>query len=398
MNFELSAPYHTFRDEVRDFCCNQLPPSIRRKQKLGQRLEREEIATWQRILNTKGWVAPQWPQRYGGAGWDAVRAYLFREECHRAWAPEVHSFNIQMVGPVIIAFGTEAQKERFLPAIRNLDIWFCQGFSEPGAGSDLASLKTRAVRQGNVYEVSGQKLWITGAHKADWMFALVRTDAGAAKQRGISFLLIDMKSPGVEVRPILTLDGDHYTNEVFLDRVKVPVENLIGEENRGWTYAKFLLGNERTGQARVGLAKARIEMAKGLAQTINQGGNPLANDNQVRNKLALLEIELKALEITTLRVAADAVRDEGRADPRSSVLKLKGSELQQATAEMLLELAGPQAMARQVDFLQARADHAMGDAWTATAALNYYFTRVTTIYGGSSEIQRNVVAKAVLGL
>ena len=388
-----------FRDEVRDFCETNLPKDIRTRQIKGQRMTKEDIVTWQRILNKKGWAAPLWPVEYGGTGWDATRYFLYKEECFRAWAPEVLSMNINLVGPVICAFGTDKQKEFFLPKVRNLDVWFCQGFSEPSAGSDLASLKTRAVREGDHYVVNGQKLWTTGAHRSDWMFALVRTDPNAKKQRGISYILIDMKTPGIDVRPVITMDGNRHVNEVFFEDVKVPVENLIGQENKGWDYAKFLLGNERIGIARVGLTRARIELAKAQAQKVMVEGRPLSEDPRFREKMALIEVELKALEMTNMMVVS-AIKKKGGSgqDPRTSVLKLKGSELQHATTEALLEVAGPHAMARQVEWLESRTDETVGPDWSATAALNYFQGRAATIYGGSSEVQRNVVAKGVLGL
>ena len=387
-----------FRNEVRTFFESSLPEDIRKKQMLGQRLSRENMVTWQRILNQKGWACPMWPVEYGGTGWDAVKYFIFKEESYRAWAPDVLGHNIQNVGPVVCAFGTPEQKAFFLPKLRNLDLWFCQGFSEPGSGSDLASLKTRAVREGDHYIVNGQKLWTSGGHLADWMYALVRTDTTVKKQAGISYLLFDMKTPGVRVRPVVTLDGHPYTNETFLDDVKVPVTNLVGEENKGWGYAKFLLGNERAGIARVGLSKARVRLAKALAQRVYVDGKAIAESRQFREKMAAIEVELKALEITNMMVVAGMKKRGPTQDPRTSVLKIKGSEVQQAALEAQLELAGPDAMARQVDFMEARVIEAIGNAGMANSAPNYYFGRVLSIYGGSNEIQRNIVSKAVLGL
>ena len=387
-----------FRNEVRTFIESALPADIRRRQMLGQRLTRENMVTWQRILNKKGWACPMWPVEYGGTGWDAVKYFIFKEESYRAWAPDVLSHNIQNVGPVVCAFGSDEQKAFFLPKLRNLDLWFCQGFSEPGSGSDLASLKTRAVREGDHYVVNGQKLWTSGGHHADWMYALVRTDTGVKKQAGISYLLFDMKSPGVQVRPVVTLDGHPYTNETFLDNVKVPIKNLVGEENKGWNYAKFLLGNERAGIARVGLTKARIRLAKALAERVYVDGAPMSESRQFREKLAAIEVDLKALEITNMMVVASMKKAGAKQDPRTSVLKIKGSEVQQASLECQMELAGPDAMARQVDFMEARIADAIGCDGMANSAPNYYFSRVLSIYGGSNEIQRNIIAKAVLGL
>ncbi len=339
-----------------------------------------------------------WPVEYGGTGWDAVQYYIFKEEGARAWAPEAFNHNIGQIGPVICAFGTPAQKEFFLPKIRNLDIWFCQGFSEPGSGSDLASLKTRAVREGDHYIINGQKMWTTSAHHADWMYGLFRTDVGVKKQAGISYLLVDMRSPGINVRPIVVLDGDPRTNETFFDNVKVPVANLIGEENKGWNYAKYLLSMERAGTARIGLCTAKIGLAKTLAERVYVRGIPLAQDRRFREKLAKIETELKALEITNLLVAASMKKRGGGQDPRTSVLKLKGSELLQATTELLLHIAGPHALPSQYDFLIAATEDAIGPDWAATAAPNYFLDRAISIYGGTNEIQRNIVAKNIMGL
>jgi alkylation response protein AidB-like acyl-CoA dehydrogenase len=310
-------------------------------------------------------------------------------------------FNVYMVGPVIAAFGSEEQKRRFLPATANLDIWWCQGFSEPGAGSDLASLKTRAERQGDRYIVNGQKAWTTLGQYADWIFCLVRTDRKAKKQRGISFLLIDMTSPGITVRPTITIDGAHEVNEVFFDDVEVPAENLVGEENRGWDYAKFLLANERTGIARIGLSKQRIARAKRLARETPAGDGTLWDDPGFRKRVAAIETELKALEITQMRVvAAQGRRDADKPDPASSILKIKGSELQQAATELLLDIAGPFALPRPA----GDGDHGgpneplVGLEGADTAAPLYFNYRKVSIYGGSNEIQRNIIAKAFLGL
>jgi alkylation response protein AidB-like acyl-CoA dehydrogenase len=388
-----------FRNEVRDFCRSQLPESIRRKQIQGQRLSRDDVVNWQKILDRKGWAAPLWPLEHGGTGWNAVQYYLFKEECFRNWAPEGFSQNVQNVGPVICAYGTPEQKAFFLPKIRNLDFWFCQGFSEPGSGSDLASLKTRAERDGDEYVVNGQKLWTSGAHHSDWIYALVRTDPNAKKQKGISYLLIDLKTPGIEIRPVMTLDGNRHVNEVFFNNVRVPAKNLVGQENQAWSYAKYLLGHERVGIARTGLSKARVAMAKEKAREVIIDGRPLSEDERFREKLALIEVELKALEITNMMVVAEMNKSTTpKQDPRASVLKLKGSEIQHSTTEILMEIAGPQAMARQVEFLTGKTDTPLAEPWQATSALNYFITRAATIYGGTSEVQRNVVAKAILGL
>ncbi|MCZ4313967.1 acyl-CoA dehydrogenase family protein [Comamonadaceae bacterium G21597-S1] len=400
MDLNYTAEETQFREEVRSFIRSSLSPAIRSKMQNGQMLEREDIVGWQRILNKKGWAVPLWPQEWGGTGWEPVRQYIFKEEMYAAWAPEPVSMNVAMVGPVLIQFGTQQQKEYFLPRIANLDFWFCQGFSEPNAGSDLASLQTRAVRDGDEYIVTGQKIWTTSAHRADWMFCLVRTDPTAKKQRGISYLLIDMKSPGITVKPIVTIDGSHSVNEVFLDQVRVPTANLIGEENRGWDYAKFLLGNERLLGARIGLSKARLRHAREMARRVRVDGNTLADTSQFRERTASLEIELLALEITNLRVLGDATRQStsSKQDPKMSVLKLKGSDLQQATAELLLDVAGPHILPRQTEYLLGQTDATIGPEWAATIAPKYLFSRATTIYGGTNEVQRNIIAKSVLGL
>ena len=398
MDLRFTPAENAFRAEVRDFFETSLPADIRRKQKLGQRLAKEDVVAWQRILNQKGWACPLWPVEYGGTGWDAVHYFIFKEESYRACAPDALSHNITQTGPVICAHGTPEQKAWFLPRLRNLDIWMCQGFSEPGSGSDLASLKTRAVREGDHYIVNGQKLWTTNGHRADWMYGLVRTDTGVKKQAGISYLLIDMKSPGVQVRPVVTLDGDHHTNETFFENVKVPVKNLIGEENKGWSIAKFALGNERAGIAKVGLSKARLALVKSLAARTQVDGRPLSESERFREKLALVETDLKALEITNMMVVAGMKKRGPSQDPRTSVLKLKGSELQQATTELMLEVAGPHAMAHQHEFLEAAVEASIGPDWAGTSAPNYYFNRAVSIFGGTSEIQHNIVAKAVLGL
>ncbi len=385
------------RAEIREFCRTKQPEALRRKLELGQHLEHEDYVNWQRILDANGFAVPHWPIEWGGRGWTASQLYIFNEELLRfpALLPENH--NTAQVGPVIIAFGTDMQKQRFLPKIRNLDYWFCQGFSEPGSGSDLASLKTSAVRKGEFYEVNGQKLWTTQAHRANWMFCLVRTDNNAKKQKGISYLLIDLKSPGITIRPVHIM-GAHRVNEVFFEKVIVPVENRIGEENRGWDYAKFLMGNSRINVARIGLATGRIERAKSLAAQVMVDKKPLSENPRFREKLAALEIDLKATEITNMRIVADQLKkNEIKQDPRASILKLKGGELQQMTAELLMEVAGPHALAQQGDFLAVK-DKALGPEWAPGIAATYYYSRAISIVGGSNEVQRNIIAKGILGL
>jgi pimeloyl-CoA dehydrogenase large subunit len=388
-----------FRDEMRRFFREQIPESIRAKAARGEHLAKEDIVTAQRIMNAHGLAVPNWPREWGGRDWSPVQLYFYQDEMQQANVPPPLPFNVNMVGPVIAAFGSEEQKRRFLPAIANLDIWFCQGFSEPGAGSDLASLRTQARREGDFYIVNGQKTWTTLAQYADWIFCLVRTNPEARKpQEGISFLLIDMKTPGITVRPIQTFDGGFEVNEVFFDDVKVPVANRVGEENKGWDYAKFLLGNERTGIARVGTSKERIRRIKEIAARERSGGRRLIDDPVFRRKIAEVEMELKALEITQLRVVArERTRPPGTPDPASSILKIKGSEIQQATTELLLEAVGPYAMPYQPP-QEGGNEPVIGPDYAPPVAPTYFNWRKISIYGGSNEIQRNIIAKAILGL
>jgi pimeloyl-CoA dehydrogenase large subunit len=400
MDLRFTAEELAFRDEVRAFFRAALPVEIREKLVLGHHPSKDDIVTWTRILHAKGWSVPHWPVEYGGTDWSPVQQYIFQDEMQAAPAPQPLSFGVSMVGPVIYTFGTEEQKRRFLPRIANLDDWWCQGFSEPDSGSDLASLKTSARRDGDHYVVNGQKTWTTQAQHADWIFCLVRTDPAVKKQEGISFLLIDMRSPGVTVRPIQTIDGGHEVNEVFFDDVRVPVENLVGQENKGWDYAKFLLGNERVGIARVGVSKERLRRVRELASLERVGDVPLIEVPRFREKLAAVEVELKALEMTQLRVvAAEGKREKGKPDPASSILKIKGSEIQQATTELLLEVVGPFALPFQDEPEEERWNEPpIGPDWAGTVAPTYFNWRKISIYGGSNEIQKNIIAKAILGL
>jgi pimeloyl-CoA dehydrogenase large subunit len=399
MDLRFTPEENAFRDEVRTFLRAALPESIRRKMIEGRRLAKEDLVGWQRILNAKGWAVPHWPVGWGGTNWSPVRQYIYREELQQAPAPDPLPFGVNMVGPVIIAFGSEAQKRRHPPRIANLDDWWCQGFSEPGAGSDLASLKTAARREGDHYVVNGQKTWTTLAQYADWMFCLARTDQAAKKQDGISFLLIDMKTPGITVRPITTIDGGQEVNEVLFDDVRVPIENRVGEENRGWDYAKFLLGNERSGIARVGVSKARLRRLREIAALERVGDKPLIEDERFRVKIAAIEVELKALEMTQLRVVA-AERRGNRPDPASSILKIKGSEIQQAISELLLEAIGPYAVVGEAPHEEDERwnEPPVGHDWATGLAPQYFNMRKVSIYGGSNEIQKNIIAKAILGL
>ena len=390
MDLNFTAEEMAFAAEVRGFVQRVLPGEIRDAVLAGEHTPAEYIARWQRILHAQGWGAPTWPREWGGPGWDPVRQHLFDEECMVAGAPRQLPFGLRMVGPVLMKFGTAEQQGRFLPRIPSAEDWWCQGYSEPGAGSDLAGLATRAVRRGDRYVVSGQKTWTTLAQHADWMFCLVRTDAEAKKQEGISFLLVDMKSKGVTVRPIRLLDGSLEVNEVFLDDVEVPVEQRVGDENQGWTIAKYLLEHERTGIANVGINKRELARAKRLARECRRNGRPLAEDPLFAARLAEVEIELMALDVLNLRVLA-AARDRGSPGPMASMLKIKGSELYQRIAELILESQGRSALACRWDEAAQR--------WVQDAAAAFYLNlRKVTIYGGSNEIQRSIIAKHVLDL
>jgi alkylation response protein AidB-like acyl-CoA dehydrogenase len=398
MNLDFSAEDLAFRDQVRSFIADNYPAHLRGKQDEGEELGKADFLAWHRILARQGWVAPAWPTEYGGPGWSAVQRYLFAEELARADTVPILPFGINMVGPVIYTFGTPEQKARFLPPTLSGDIWWCQGYSEPGAGSDLASLKTRAVRDGEHYVVSGQKTWTTLAQHADWGFFLVRTDPDAKAQEGISFLLIDMSSPGVTVRPIITLDGAHEVNEVWLEDVRVPVDQRIFHENQGWTCAKFLLAHERTGIAGVARSKRGLERLKGIAAREQRDGRPLLDDAFFARKLADVEIDLLALEYTELRTLARESAGKGPG-PESSLLKIKGTEIQQRLTELVLEAVGPYA-APYFRGLPPAGENAppIGPDYARRAATTYFNMRKTSIYGGSNEIQRNIIAKLVLGL
>lgn len=393
MELEFSEDDRRFSQEVMSFLKESVSSPVRAKLLGGYKLTREELRAWHDVLDSQGWAVPHWPVEWGGTGWSPVRQYLFRECLHLAPAPEPHVQNVNLIGPLIAQFGSEQMKARFLPGIRTLELYFCQGFSEPNAGSDLASLRTRAVREGNYYIVNGQKTWTTGAHLADWMFCLVRTNANAKKHEGISYLLIDMKSPGVTVRPILTNDGQHHLNEVFLDNVRVPADQLVGEENKGWAYSRFLLAQERLTIARVGVCKRNILLAKQAFQT-----RPHVAQAYSR-RLAELEVQLKALEVLNLRALSASGNNQGVPNEHiPSILKLRGAELQQATSELLLDMAGPNAWARRIPTELKQMQPAHDDDIALTdAATNYLHLRAASIYGGSNEIQRNLVARTLIG-
>ena len=396
MDLNYTAEDLAFRDHVRNYLEAHLPADLQHKIRNHKRMAREDFVRWHKILAKQGWVATGWPVEYGGTGWTPTQRHIFEEECARAGTPPILPFGVNMVAPVIMAFGNQAQKDYYLPRILSCDDWWCQGYSEPGSGSDLASLKTRAEREGDLYIVNGQKTWTTLAQHADMIFCLVRTDPSARKQEGISFLLIDMKTPGITVRPIIMLDEDHEVNEVFFDNVKVPVQNLIGEENKGWTYAKYLLGHERTNIAAVGRAKRELLFLKRIAGEHQKNGRPLIEDPIYAHKVASLEIELMALEITVLRVIS---QDSGRPGPEASLLKIKGTEIQQRLTELMLEAVGPYGLPFDPEFLDGETEHSVVSDDDAAALASYYFNyRKTSIYGGSNEIQKNIITQMILGL
>jgi alkylation response protein AidB-like acyl-CoA dehydrogenase len=385
MKLALTADEAAFRDELRSFYTTKIPEDIRERMRQGLSLSRDQIVASHKILNEHGLAVPNWPVEWGGKDWTPTQHQIWADEMQLACVPEPLNFNTKMVGPVIAEFGSQEIKERFLPPTAGLDIWWCQGFSEPEAGSDLASLRTTAVRDGDSYVVNGQKTWTTLAQYADWIFCLVRTDPQAPKrQAGISFLLFDMKTPGITLRPIKTIDGSQEINELFFSDVRVPANQLVGQENQGWTYAKFLLGNERTGIAGVGRTKVRLAEVKKHAAETGMLADPL-----FAARLAEAENELLALELTQARVVSDS--SDGQPNPASSVLKLRGSQLQQAATELLVEVAGP-------DALPADGEDISSPRWAQSSAPRYLNWRKASIYGGSSEVQRNIIASTILGL
>jgi alkylation response protein AidB-like acyl-CoA dehydrogenase len=397
VHLDFSPENLEFQREVRAFIAENYPAELRGKQDEGDELSKEDFLSWHRVLAKKGWVAPAWPVEYGGTGWTATQKYIWSEETASADCVRLMPFGLAMVGPVIYTFGTPEQKARFLPGILSGDDWWCQGYSEPGSGSDLASLRTKAVRDGDAYVVNGQKTWTTMAQYADWGFFLVRTNPDAKQQEGISFLLIDMKSPGITVRPIITLGGEHEVNEVWLEDVRVPLENRIYEEDKGWTCAKFLLAHERTGIAGVAASKRGIEKVKTIARAELDGERPLLANPFFRRKIAELEMDLAALEFTELRSLAGESSGKGPG-PESSLLKIKGSEIQQRLTELSLEAVGHYGAPYFRGFGEGDNAHPIGPDYAHRTAPSYFNTRKTTIYGGSNEIQRNIIAKMVLGL
>ena len=376
MDLNYSSEELAFRDEVRAWLSAHLPQDLKEKVESYAHLSKDELLRWHRILAKKGWVAPAWPKEWGGTGWNVVQRYIFEEELGYAGGPMLIPFGLAMCAPVLLAFGTEAQKKRFLPRIYQGEDFWCQGYSEPGSGSDLASLKTKAARVGDKYRVNGQKIWTTLAHYADWIFCLVRTDSTSEKrQEGISFLLIDMKTPGIIVRPLLLMDGAHEVNEVFFDDVEVPLENRVHDEGKGWTVAKYLLGYERMNTGRIGESKRQLARLKEFSSS-------KTNDMRFRDRLSRLEVELMALEITNLRFLDRMRRTAQPPGADVSMLKIKGTEIQQGIAELMMQATDP----------------AASDAMSDAIARRYLSMRKTTIYAGSNEIQRNIIAKLTLGL
>ena len=410
MNFAFSPEDEAFRAEVRQFLARALPPEMAQRNALGYHpVPQDDLLQWNRILDAQGWSVPHWPVEHGGTGWSPIRLHIFEEECARANAPDLSWQGVRLCGPVIYTFGNDEQKARFLPPIRRGDYLLAQGFSEPNAGSDLASLKTSAVKGvdagGAHYIVNGQKTWSSEGHYADWGFFLVRTDSRVKPQRGISFLMIDLRSPGVTVRPIVMFNGMHYVNEIFLDNVRVPAANLIGEEGAGWTHAKFLLDNERTSSAFIHFSRHWLERARRIAERETVAGRRLAKDPAFARRLAAVEIDLQALEYSVLRVLADE-KTPWHATAVASALKVRGSEIQQRVTELAMQALGPRAL-RSIDTLDdpliaaARADASLAQRWpqdapgVASCALH---TRAVTIYGGAKEVQKNIIARLAFGL
>jgi len=398
MDLRFSPEEEAFRAQARAFIKEALPASLAAKVRSGKRLGKDDYLTWHNALNARGWLAWHWPVEHGGTGWTPVEKHIFEEECVAACAPRVVPFGLNMLGPVLIKFGSEAQKAHYLPRILCGQDWWCQGYSEPGSGSDLASLRTRAERRGDCYVVNGQKTWTTLGHLADWMFCLVKTDTTVKPQEGISFLLIDMKSPGITVRPIVTLDGEHEVNEVFLDNVEVPLENLVSEENKGWTCAKYLLTYERTGIAGVAFAKQGLDHLKRVARAQKKGGRPLAEDPLFAARMAEVEIDLMAMETFNLRTVSAAAAGAAPG-PESSMLKIKGTVIRQAITDLLRRAVGPYALPFVPEaFDEGYNEPPIGPEDAMPLARQYFNMRKLSIYGGSNEIQRNIVAKQMLRL
>ncbi len=396
MDLTFSKEDLDFQAEVRDFLTSEYPLAIKEKQDKRLPLEKEDIISWQKILASKGWFAINWPKEYGGAGLTPTQIYILQTELAGANTPILIPFGVNMCGPVIYTFGTEEQKKKYLPGILNSDTWWCQGYSEPGSGSDLASLQTKAELKGDNYLVNGTKTWTTLAQHADWVFCLVRTETTDIKQEGISFLLIDMKSKGIEVKPIITIDGAHEVNMIYFDDVEVPVNNLIGEEGEGWNIAKFLLMHERTGIAGIAALKRELKRLKEISSDLIVGEASLLDDVNFRNKIEAAEIELTATEFTELRTLSQ-ISSGGAPGPESSILKIKGTELQQSISELFIEMLGYYAHPFLTE-AELGSNASIGPDYAGPAMPHYLNFRKVSIYGGSNEIQRNVISKAILGL
>ena len=406
MDLNFTPEEQAFREEVRAFLAAKLPKTLSDKVANGKILTKADMEQWHAILNERGWLANHWPEQYGGPGWTAVEKFIFENECALAYSPRIVPFGVNMLGPVLIKYGNEAQKRHWLPRILDGSDWWCQGYSEPGAGSDLASVKTMAVRDpgsgsgagSDHYVVNGQKTWTTLGQHASMIFCLVRTDRDAKKQEGISFLLIDMKSPGVEVRPIITLDGEHEVNEVFFTDVRVPVQNLVGEEHRGWTCAKYLLTYERTNIAGVGFSVAALARLKRIAAQQTRNGKPLDQDPAFAARLARVEIDLENMKTTNLRVIA-AVAGGGVPGAESSMLKIRGTEIRQEISSLIRRAMGPYARPFIEEALHdGYAGMRVGPEAAASASAQYFNNRKLSIFGGSNEIQKNIISKMILGL
>ena len=403
MDLKYTLEEEAFRARVRTFFDAELPPDIRDRMRLGKRMRKEDMVRWQQILFRHGWGAVMWPTHFGGTGWNVIQQHIFEEERADIGAPPQNAFSLRMLAPVLMTFANSAQQEYFLPRILAGEDWWCQGYSEPGSGSDLASLRTSAVRLGDHYLVNGQKTWNTFGQHADWIFCLVRTGTEGRPQQGISFLLIDMKSPGITLKPITMLDGEHEINEIWFDDVQVPVENLVGDENKGWTYAKFLLTHERTNNAGIGACKRALKKLKEIAAEQMAYGRPLIEDARFRDRIAQVELELMALEITNLRVLSATANASRALGPEVSVLKIKGSEIQQTLAELQMQALGPDALpfvreALEMDWVAEPSFAEHYRTYAPALSGQYFNLRKTTIYAGSTEIQKNIISQLILGL
>ncbi|MDJ0824141.1 MAG: acyl-CoA dehydrogenase family protein [Rhodobacter sp.] len=395
MDLSYSPEDRAFQDEIRAFLAEALPARLSDKVRTGAELTKADMEAWHAILNAKGWLATTWPKEFGGPGWTPVQRHIFEEECCRAFAPRVVPFGLNMLGPVLMRFGTPAQQQAYLPRILSGADWWCQGYSEPGAGSDLASLRTRAIRDGDTYVVNGQKTWTTLGQHANRIFCLVRTSTEGKPQQGISFLLIDLAAPGIEMRPIRLIEGGHEVNEVFFTDVRVPITNRVGAENEGWTIAKFLLGHERTNIAGVGFAVQAFEQLRAFARRPRGNGRRLIDDLLFAARLSEIEIELEAMKITNLRLLV-AAQQTGAPGPESSMLKIKGTQIRQALNDLARRALGPAAAPFPLEALEGNA--ALVPLDQAANAARYFNSRKLSIFGGSNEIQRNILAKAKLGL